>query len=81
MNPTTLDGWEIRIPGRAILLGLVALLVLLLPLAIVAQTSPAVDATVAERLEGALESSYGAFNVLGCSAAVLLPDGELWTAT
>jgi len=81
MNPTTLDGWEIRIPGRAILLGLVALLVLLLPLAIVAQTSPAVDATVAERLEGALESSFGAFNVLGCSAAVLLPDGALWTGT
>jgi len=81
MTHATLEFRETRTPGRAILLGLAALLVLLLPLAIAAQTSPAVDATLAEQLEGALESSFGAFEVLGCAAAVLLPGGGRWTGT
>ena len=81
MHHVTLDCRKILTLGRAILLGLAALVALLLSPAIAAQTPPAVDATLAEQLQGALESSFGAFEVLGCSAAVLLPDGGLWTGT
>ena len=81
MHHETLDGRRARTPVRAIRLGLAALLVFPSPCTIAAETLPAVDATVGEQLEGALESSSGAFEVLGCSAAVLLPDGGLWTGT
>ncbi len=81
MRHVTLDCRGVRIRGCAILLGLAALLVLLPSPVIAGETASTVDTTLAEQLENGLESSFGAFEVLGCSAAVLLPNGGLWTGT
>ncbi len=66
---------------RAAVLGLTMLLALLVPSVLATSTLPVVDAALAEQLTNALTTTFEAFDVSGCSAAVLLPDGALWTGT
>jgi len=64
-----------------VLLGLMVLSVVFGHSGIASETPFAVNTALAEQLTDALTTTFEAFNVLGCSAAVLLPDGALWTGT
>ena len=63
---------------RAAIILLVLLLGFLIHAAGVAKDPPAADASLTSALQQALESSFSPFDVMGCSAAVLFADGELW---
>jgi len=62
--------------GRIVVISLT--LLLLIPLWGLANDPSAVDVSFTSTLQLALESSFSPFDVMGCSAAVLLANGEMW---